>query len=212
MAAVEAIEFNCLIYVMLFPKVKNNMAISRNLLACLVGLVLSTSVFAQLTSSSLASTRHIGNFSGPVGKDATITLNCQAENVCEYRISNNSKPSEELLAAKTNRARFLDVIIPNNNLHRIKDAVTKNPDKYNGLRDGEFLQPLRPLLESKVSFDSCFGEFEGDGGGEWGLVCFPASSDGALPDAVMLMTTMNQTCDHQAFCAYLMFPLRRVAP
>jgi hypothetical protein len=177
---------------------------------CLFALMASTPCFTQPTGAINNERWHIGTFSGQLtnGNERTaITVTCDSQSVCEYAFATLPQAPGPVNRSRANNVQVIDVTIPNNNLLFTRNAVRADPEAYSHKSDGFILRELRTLLESQATFDACVGVPES--AGAWGRLCKLDTEDATLPTAVLLVTTMNPTCNGKRFCAYYIFPLRR---
>lgn len=148
---------------------------------------------------------HHGSFTG-VFNQMRVVLTCESPRACEYTVSPADAAAKPVLRRRAVDVAPVDAKVPNNNLAHTRDAVRADPSLYTG-PEGPTLAALRPLLESPARYPQCVGDAEGD----WGPVCQLDTTAPRLPDALLLVPTMNPTCNGQAFCAYYAVPLRRQA-
>jgi hypothetical protein len=153
---------------------------------------------------------HIGKFSNRTGPDSaanSVSVRCSGASDCEYFFLKESAPTSSSVI-RTRNIEQIEPSVPNGNLAHIRRAVAETPNEYESSRNGRLLRNLRPVLESTAKLEACMGEPEMKGA--WGIICKIDQHGPALPDAMLLITTMNPTCNRQVFCAYYMFPLWRV--
>ena len=146
---------------------------------------------------------HRGSFSG-MFDEMRVTVSCESQRACEYRFVATDASAKLVLHRQTSDIAPVDTTIPNNNLLHTRDAVAANPALYTG-REGPPLTALRPLLDSPARYRQCVGGADG----EWGPLCQLDTMAPGLPDAVLLVPTMNPACNGLPFCAYFAIPLRR---
>ena len=181
------------------------MRISNAFSSALAGIAL----FAA--ASSAIAQWQVGAFTGEItdsNERYTITVSCESPSVCEYAFA---RPRPGPAKAKRHRieyAEVIDVDIPNKNLRATRDAVRADPRAYADARDGPLLRELRPLLESAALYSQCVGEPATKT--PWGRICKLDSEGANLPAALLLAPTQDANCRGQYFCAYYVFPLRRV--
>jgi hypothetical protein len=148
---------------------------------------------------------HHGSFAGAFDQ-MRVALTCESPRKCEYTVSPADAAAKPVLRQRADDVAPGDAKVPNNNLTHTRDAVRADPSLYTG-SEGPALAVLRPLLESQARYSRCVS----DADGAWGPVCQLDTAAPHLPDAVLLVPTMNPTCNGRAFCAYYAVPLRRQA-
>lgn len=133
-----------------------------------------------------------------------VSVQCESQRVCEYSFRSAPPPAKPALRQRSADISSVDREVASGNLAHTRDAAKANPALYSG-REGAALTALRPLLESKAGYRECVSGNDG----AWGPLCRLDTLAPGLPDAVLLMPTMNPSCDGRAFCAYFAIPLRR---
>lgn len=156
---------------------------------------------------------YLGTYQGKIGNGSDVlemTVMCESSRSCRYSVRMGGRPSTPSDTVAANNIEKTGTQIPNNNLRRTAEILRQRPEEYSRSKDAPLLQALRPIFDSGASFSECVGQPEIKGA--WGHICQVQrpSSDSTLPDAVMLVTTMNPSCGTRVFCAYMMFPLFRV--
>ncbi|MFG6459936.1 hypothetical protein ACG04Q_00045 [Roseateles sp. DXS20W] len=144
-----------------------------------------------------------GSFSS-VFEQMRVTVTCESARACEYTVSPVDAAAEPIARRPAGDVAPVDVMIPNNNLAHTRDAVRADPALYQG-HEGDALAAVRPLLDGEARYRHCVGSSDA----EWGLLCQLDTVAPGLPDALLLLPTMNPTCNGQAFCAYFFVPLHR---
>ncbi|MFG6416815.1 hypothetical protein ACG02S_23230 [Roseateles sp. DC23W] len=144
-----------------------------------------------------------GSFTGVFDK-MQVTLTCDSLRACEYTFGPGDAAVQPVLRRRARDIAPVDAQVANNNLTYTREAVQADPALYTG-REGPVLADLRPVLESQARYRQCVSTADGD----WGPLCQLDITKPGLPDAVLLVPTMNPTCNGQAFCAYYAVPLRR---
>jgi hypothetical protein len=169
----------------------------------LLPALLVATASAQAGGDGADTAWHRGRFVGAFDQMRVI-VTCESQRACEYTFSAADASAKLVLRRRADDVAPVDAVIPNNNLAHTRDAVAANPALYAG-REGPPLAALRPLLESPARYRQCVGGADGD----WGPLCQLDTATPGLPDAVLLVPTMNATCNGQPFCAYFAIPLRR---
>jgi hypothetical protein len=153
---------------------------------------------------------YFGSFMGQVISDkekVQIRLRCPNWSVCEYSFVHQPAAAKRPAPIRTEGIQVLDHEIANKNLAQLREAVNANPNAYKDEQDGPLLRELRPLIESKATFDLCVGV--SDWSAPWGRLCRLHPEGASLPPVVLLLPTMGGECKKQNFCNYYFFPLHR---
>lgn len=162
-------------------------------------------------ASSAFAQWQVGTFTGQIvdsNERYSIAVSCDSLNVCEYSFTRQPLGPGKAKRHRADRVEVVDVDMPNRNLRSTRDAVRANPRAYADAVDGPLLRDLRPLLESSAQYVQCVGEPATSK--PWGRICTLDGEGDRLPAVVLLVPTMDTACKDQYFCAYYIFPLRRI--
>jgi hypothetical protein len=168
---------------------------------------------APANASSNKAPWYQGSFSGQAwenNKPIAVTVNCDNANSCTFKFGAAENNDNGLEPITISNVQNVDPAMPNSNWAIAKDAVKRNPKIYDESNDSLLLKSLRPMLESGAEIESCVGKAVTSDSADGPVIfCKLKVNKSRLPNTLVLMQTMNGSCNSQVFCAYYFIAVQR---